>query len=549
MTSPIPERESLTVEFKSDRDRLADRELVAAVVCLANTEGGEIFVGVEDDGTVTGLHPAHQNPTRLGALIANLTSPPLSVRVEALDIEGTRIVKIAVPKSRQLVATAEGLLQRRRLKADGLPECVPLYPHEIAQRQSDLGRLDYSALPVAGADARDFDPLERERLRQLIERYGGDRSLLGLSDEDLDGALGLVSFDGDASRPTVAGLLLIGREAALRRHLPTHEVAFQVLNGTDVRVNDFYRTPLLKTFERVEEQFLARVVEDEIEFDLFRVPIPNYDRRAFREALVNALTHRDYTRLGAIHVQWTDDALTVTSPGGFVEGVTLDNLLVVAPRPRNPLLADAFKRIGLAERTGRGIDLIYQGLLRYGRPAPSYAQSTPQSVVVVLSGGESDVGILKTVIAEEKRLGHSLPVDSLIALVLLRQLRRLDTVRLAKEIQRGEDAARRVLERLVEAGLVQAHGATRGRTYTLSAQVYQRLGDMAGYVRQAGFDSIQQEQMVLQYAAAHGRITRKEAVELCHLSDDQASRLLRKLLVENKLVSTGRGRSRSYRVP
>ena len=78
--------------------------------------------------------------------------------------------------------------------------------------------------------------------------------------------------------------------------------------------------------------------------------------------------------------------------------------------------------------------------------------------------------------------------------------------------------------------------------------MYQRLGDMAGYVRQAGFDPIQQEQMVLQYAAAHGRITRKEAVELCHLSEDQASRLLRKLVGEQKLVSTGRGRSRSYRV-
>jgi ATP-dependent DNA helicase RecG len=181
MTSQIPQRESLTVEFKSDRNRLADSELVAAVVCLANTEGGELFVGVEDDGTVTGLHAAHQNPTRLSALIANQTSPPLSVRVEALDIEGTRIVKIAVPKSRQLVATAEGLLQRRRLKADGLPECVPFYPHEFAQRQSDLGRLDYSSLPVAGASAGDFDPLERERLRQFVERYGGDRPRGGVA--------------------------------------------------------------------------------------------------------------------------------------------------------------------------------------------------------------------------------------------------------------------------------------------------------------------------------------------------------------------------------
>ena len=58
---------------------------------------------------------------------------------------------------------------------------------------------------------------------------------------------------------------------------------------------------MLKTFERVEEQFNARVVENEIEVDLFRVPVPNYDRRAFREAFINALVHRDYTRLGAIH--------------------------------------------------------------------------------------------------------------------------------------------------------------------------------------------------------------------------------------------------------
>src|SRR5262245_62042998 len=126
MTQLIPERESLTVEFKSDRERLADRDLVATVVCLANSEGGELYIGVEDDRTVTGLHAAHQNVTGLTAMIANLTIPPLTVRVEALDVQGVRVAKVTVPKSRQLVATSEGLLQRRRIKADGLPECVPL---------------------------------------------------------------------------------------------------------------------------------------------------------------------------------------------------------------------------------------------------------------------------------------------------------------------------------------------------------------------------------------------------------------------------------------
>ena len=98
MTGDIPERETLTVEFKSDRDRLSDRDLIAAVTCLANTEGGDIYLGVEDDGTVTGLHPAHRNLMGLTALIANLTSPPLTARVEAIDVERRRIAKISLPK-------------------------------------------------------------------------------------------------------------------------------------------------------------------------------------------------------------------------------------------------------------------------------------------------------------------------------------------------------------------------------------------------------------------------------------------------------------------
>jgi len=92
-------------------------------------------------------------------------------------------------------------------------------------------------------------------------------------------------------------------------------------------------------------------------------------------------------------------------------------LLVVEPRPRNPLLADAIKRIGLAERTGRGIDLIYQGLLRYGRPGPDYSRSDSHSVVVVLPGGAADLGILQIVIEEEQ------PFTGVVAVALPRSSR------------------------------------------------------------------------------------------------------------------------------
>jgi ATP-dependent DNA helicase RecG len=86
--------------------------------------------------------------------------------------------------------------------------------------------------------------------------------------------------------------------------------------------------------------------EDELQVGLCRVPVPNYNKRAFREAFVNSLVYRDYTRLGAVHVRLENDGLTISNPGGFAEGVNLGNLLVSEPRPRDSLLADIVKRIG-----------------------------------------------------------------------------------------------------------------------------------------------------------------------------------------------------------
>jgi ATP-dependent DNA helicase RecG len=551
MTPTIPERESLTVEFKSDHQRdgspLSDSELVAAVVCLANAEGGELYVGVEDDGTVTGLHPDHaRNVAGVAALIANRTNPPLTVRVERLEVAGDSVARIAVPRSDSIVSTSDGLIQRRRMQADGRPACMPFYPHEFAQRQSDLGRLDYSALPVAGATEKDLDPLERQRLRSLVARYGGDSTLAALSDEELDGVLGLVARENGRRTPTVAGLLTIGREQALRQYLPPHEVAVQDLTeARAVRLNDFTRRPLLEVFERVYEQvFSARVVEEELQVGLFRVPVPNYDRRAFREGFVNALIHRDYTRLGAVHIRWEADGLTLSNPGGFVEGVTLDNLIVTEPRPRNPRLADIMKRVGIAERTARGVDLIYQGLLRYGRPAPDYSASGSATVVLRLSSGAADLPFIELILEEERRLGTPMPVDSLIVLSELRAATRLNIEEVARAIQKNDVAARGVMGRLVEAGLVQMHGTGVHREYTLSVAAYRRLGQTSP------FSLADQERLVLEHVRQRGRITRQEAADLCRLSLDQASRLLRRLADQNLLTPPQRsGRGAHYTLP
>jgi ATP-dependent DNA helicase RecG len=543
----IPKYESLTVEFKSDRKRLSDVDLVEALVCLANAEGGELWLGVEDDGQVTGLHADHTSLNGLAGLVAARTSPSLQVVVEPLDVDGGRVARIHVPKAHGEVATQAGVYVRRRIKHDGTPECVPMLPHERISRASSFGLLDVSAQPVAGSTLADFDPLERERLRQAVQQYGGDRVLLELDDEAMDGVLGLTHKQANGSRlPTLTGLLLIGRESVLQQCVATHELAFQVLAQQAVRFNEFRRFPLLKALDWLETNFRPYNPEQELQVGLFRVPVPLVDMAAFREAVANALIHRDYHRLGAVHVRLEDSALVISNPGGLVDGVTLSNLLVTEPKPRNRALADAMKRIGIVERSGRGVDTIYRGMLKFGRPAPDYGRTDSHNVVLSLPTVPADVAFRRMVVDVERNRNAELPIDSLIALAALREFKRLTADALALHIQRDAASAKRTLEALTEVGLVEAHGNTRGRTYTLSASVYSVVSDKAAYTRQVGFGQIQHEQMVLSYIRQHGQIKRAEVMDLCRLTEGQAKELLRRLAASQKIDLRGAGRSSVY---
>lgn len=544
----IPEKESLNVEFKSDLKLLPDSELVEAVIGMANTDGGTLYLGVEDNGDITGVNKKHADEIGVAALIANKTVPSLAVRAEIIYEENTDVLKIEVPMSRTIVASADGKIVRRRLKLDGTPENIPMYPYEINTRLSELSLLDFSAQPLLDATFEDLDPNERVRLRSIIKMRKGDNSLLELSDEELDKSLRIVKEENGILYPTITGMLLIGKEDRLRELMPTAKSSFQVLEGTQVRVNEQLSKPLLATFEIFENYLKAWNPEREMEYGLFRISIPEFSEAAFREGLVNAFCHRDYSILQMVRLAIEDDGLTISSPGGFIEGVNLNNLLTVEPHGRNQALADALKRIGLAERTGRGIDRIFEGSIVYGRPLPDYTDSTERYVKLFIQRAEPDLAFSKMILNEENRMGRKLPINALLILSTLQKERRASLQELSDAIHISEARTKANVEKLIESGLVEASGNGKARTYILSAKVYRAQENSVGYVRQTGIDTLKYEELTLKLAKQQGYVTRDNVRELLNISNSQAYRVLKKLADKDKLVLIGTGRTARYEV-
>lgn len=548
MSRMVPYEETLSIEFKSDIKKYGDNDLFEDVVAFANTEGGDLYLGVEDDGTITGVHPEHANPVTLGAYIANNTVPPISTRCEIVE-EEKPVLRITVPKSYGgIAATRSGKILRRRMKIDNKPENIPMYPPEIATRLSDLRLLDYSTMIVLEGSLADIDPLELERLRRIVLAYNGDKALLELDDGELLKALGFTREQNGIVYPTIAGILMVGKVSSIEKFVPTGISSFQVLEGTSVRVNEDYTLPVLAAIEKIVAHTEVWNPEQELEMGLFRMPAPEFDKRALREAIVNAFCHRDYSIMGRVRVAITDEGLTIANPGGFIEGVTIQNLLTAEPHGRNQLLADALKRVGLAEKTGRGIDRIYEGSLIYGRRLPDYSNSTPKTVSLFIPRSKPDVQLARIISDEQNRLGRPLPINTLLVLNTLKEIPRSNAKQIAEAANLSEIIVKTVLDKAVENGLVEPYGAGRGRNYMLSHKLYQDKSKTIGYVRQKDIDEARYPEMIVNMARKTEFIARADVVNLLHVNEDKAYNLLKALTKQGILSMVNKGRYAKYKL-
>ncbi len=550
--SDWPKKETLQIEFKSDPvGGLSGKSVADAVVGLANAQGGVLYIGIDDNGTISGLRSEKwRNPKKAAAFISNYTVPPLLVETDLVPAEKDRwVLTIKVPKAQGLCATRDGKVLRRRIKVDGRPENIPMFPQEYSGRLSELGLLDYSAQVLPESSYADIDAQERNRLRKLIRVNRSESALLELADEDLDKALGVVRAVDGKLRPTVAGLLLLGKKESIATLLPTSKVAFQVLTGTDVRENIEVQLPLLSTFEELLYRFSAWNPEQEFQEGLFRVPVPEFSERAFREGIVNALCHRDYTRLGSVVVQVSNEGLLILSPGGFIDDITQDNLLTADPRGRNPLLSDMFKRIGLAERTGRGIDRIFEGSILYGRPLPDYSESTSDSVHLFIPRMKADFNFHRLILSCRENHPELLTMSTLMILSLLRSERRLALPNLVELCHLSAVRVQRQIEILLKEGFIEAVGTGKNQEYILSEAVYKAQDQTIRNVNRSDLRALRLEELVLGAATKNEGITRSDVVGLLHINAQAAYRLLLRLTEQGKLRKEGKRRHTKYFVP
>lgn len=538
--------ETLRVEFKRGARRsLNDDMIVEAVTCLANGHGGTLLLGVENDGSITGLEPRHGDITKphlLQAMIVNRTEPPVATLVEILTVSGQEVAVISVPDADSPIGTSSGRYVRRRLDANGKPECAPYPLHEMLSAGLSSQGRDYAATPARGAQHDDLAHGEFDRFREMCGSRRGDGILASASDQDILRALRLVEPGSDAV--TLGAILLFGTESALERFVPSAEVIFTEIREGQIVTSEVVRAPLLKAAARLYDLIAVRNTEQEVFVGLHRVGIRRVPDLVIREVVANALVHRDYASLGPVSVQLDDDTFRVSSPGGFPPGITLDNLLDDS-RPRSPMIADAFKRAGIVDRAGRGVREIYDQLLRVGRGEPDYSRSTTTSVVVSVPTSQSDVETVRFVLDHEETSGKRL---NLLQLRLIHEFKSMGPQsigELSAGLNESDTRVRAQVTRLAEQGLVEARGSGRHRRNHLTAAFY-RVAQSSEYVRLQDTDPIQQDRMVLAYVEQYGSITRRKVAELCRLGSDQARVVLRRLVDSDRLELRGERRRAHY---
>ena len=391
---------------------------------------------------------------------------------------------------------------------------------------------DFSADFCQGATLDDLDLEAVENFRKRWIEKSGNTSLERLDWKQLLHDAEAV-VDGNV---TYAALVLFGTRQALGRHLAQAEVVFEYRSSEasgPAQQRKEYRESFFSFYDDLWNTINLRNDLQHYQDGLFIWDIPTFEERSVREAILNAVSHRDYRLGGSVFVRQYPRHLIIESPGGFPHGITIENILN-RQYPRNRRIADLFAKCGLVERSGQGMDLIFEEAIRRGKLPPDFTGTDRYQVNLTLHGQIQDSAFVLFLekISRERSISFSTQ-DFLI----------LDRVHRGLPVR---DELKSRLSYLLETGVLELTGRGRGARYVLARRFYAITGRKGVYTRMVGLDKETHKALLLK----HIRISKAEGARmeefqqvLPTLSRFQIVRLLNEMREAGLILKKGKTRT------
>ena len=420
------------IEFKLRLDREAARTLCG----LANHRGGLLLIGVNDEGKPIGA--PKDSLERLNSLLGSIHPRP-KVRTEWVEVEGAKVLAIWVEAGGRVYRLGDDVYIRvgSSTRKASPEEIASLYAERVELRFDEVVRED---LDIGILSRELFEryidlAVKRGRIPQEAQTWGFKEALNALK-----------AASGDS--PTNAGLLMFSENPS--KYVQGSDIRVVVHDAEGKVVDDkWFSGPLWLLVTRVADHLRERITALGWEVrgpKMERIELPEYPLEALREALVNAVTHRNYLTPGMTLVKVTPEGISVENPGGFPPGVTPERPV---SRPRNPVLADLMYRIGLVEEMGTGIRRMREACNKAG-------------IIFRIDEWTSWMTRVSFTKASNKLEAEIIR--------LLAQKGPLPTHQIAQTLKTSRPTILKALENLQKRGIITATGKTRDRKYQLTTK-------------------------------------------------------------------------------
>lgn len=520
--------ESARLDFKEDAKTTKESCRIAldASLCLANTSGGLVVFGLDDDvGGPESFVGSQLDATTVRKYIHDNSRPHLLVEASVAEFRGVSLLVVAVHADHDSYADGKGRAPHR-IGTD----CVGMDPATQQRLREERRGFDPSGLPVPGHGV-DVGALDRARQRLLASLRPERNALAKLSDSDLLRALGVADRAGQLLD---AGRRLVGADGA------TLVYQYRESPGGEPRVVERMSGALLTVYDQVMELIRLRRQSTPVTLpDGQQLQVEDFPELAVREAVGNALIHRDYRLDRPVVIEHSPSVLVVTSPGPLVAGVTVDNILTHPSKPRNRALAGAVRTLELAEEVGRGVDRMYREMIRSGRPSP-VIDATFEQVRVALVGGAPDLQIARYVAQLEPSVRDD--TDAMIVLLRLCSTRVITASTIAPLLQKSVAEAEASLRHLASerVGMIEPTRQTAraaNPNYRFRETVVKQLGSAIPYTRHTS-DEI--DRRVIAHVQEYSRITNATVRNLFNVGTPRAKQILASLVEREILVKTSK---------